>query len=374
MTYRLFLSFAVLLLSLVGGCSYKLTDSVDLELNFAPLVGPSSALHSPYVQGARFSIYLQADGQASRPGSGWRIESDHPSVLTVENTVVSQSSDEDHWFLSASVWARGEGATSIVVRNGSGDEVIRAPIEVLQPDRIELLWHGALLVGRPENESAVSDIRVVQNGTATLLARYFLGERQLSGHGVLSAVPVSGVQAKVRKTFLFEDRDWLSVTPSGTDPLIVDLFADGVRAGRISVRGVPASDIVSIRLSESQEARERAKDGDLLVVLAEGLDRQGITLFGTEPRWQFAGSSTPGSGDLFRYEYKSGMQRMLTASLGSMSSSLMIESKGGHVDSTNNIGCASAPARSRSAAPVGMVALLLTLTLMLRRRARRSIE
>lgn len=371
MTYRLFLSFAVLLLSLAGGCGYKLTDSVDLELDFAPLVGPSSALHSPYVQGARFTIFLQADGQARRPGPDWRIESEQPSILSIEKIEVSKSSDDDHWFLSAAVVARSEGETWVVVRNGHGDEVMRAPIEVLRPDAIQLLWHGALLTGHPESESAVSDIRVVQGGTATFLARYFRDGRQLSGHGVLGAEPAPGVTAEVRKTFLFEDRDWLSLTPSGTDPLVVELTADGVRAGRVVVRGVPATEVVSIRLSESAERRERAKDGEMLVVLAEGLDRQGTTLFGTQPRWEFGGAVEPGAGDLFRYEYKRGMRRMLTASLGSMSSSLMIEAKGGFVDSTNHIGCASAPARAPAAVPTGMIALLL-LALTLHGRVRRS--
>lgn len=373
MTYRLFLSFAVLLLSLAGGCGYKLTDSIDWELNFAPLVGPSSELHSPYVQGARFTIYLEADGPATRPGPGWAIESAHPAILTIEKQEVSKSGDDDRWFLSAAVWARDEGQTEVVVRNDHGDEVMRAPIEVLRADRIDLLWHGALLTGRPESESVVGDIRVVEGGTATFLARYFRDGRQLSGHGVLGAEPALGIQAKVSKTFLFEDRDWLSLTPSGTEPQIVELRADSVRAGRVQVRGVPASEITSIRLSESQERRDRADDGDQLVVLAEGLDRQGTAIFGTQPRWQFSGSAEPGAGDLFRYVYKSGMRRMLTASLGSMSASLMIESKGGVVDSTNNIGCQSAAARPPAAAPTGMVALLL-LGLALHRRARRSVR
>lgn len=373
MTYRLFLSFAVLLLSLVGGCGYKLTDSIDWELNFAPLVGPSTELHSPYVRGARFTLYLEADGQSTRPGPGWRIESERPSVLTVEKMEVSQSSDEDHLFLSAAVWARDEGQTEVVVRNGHGEEVMRAPVEVLTADRIDLLWHGALLTGHPEDESAVGDIRVMEGGTATFLARYFRDGRQLSGHGVLGANAAPGVKVKISKTFLFEDRDWISVTPSGTDPLVVDLTADNARGGRVVVRGVPSTEVVSLRLSESQERRDRAKDGDKLVVLAEGLDRQGTTIFGTQPHWQFSGSAEPGAGDLFRYEYKNGMQRMLTASLGSMSASLMIDSKGGVVDSTNNIGCASAPTHSPAAAPTGMAALLL-LALALHRRARRSLR
>lgn len=373
MTYRLFLSFAVLLLSLAGGCGYKLTDSIDWELNFAPLVGPSSELHSPYVRGARFTIYLEADGQATRPGPGWRIESEQPSILTVEKMEATRIGDDERWFLSAEVWARDEGRTEVVVRNGHGDEVMRAPIEVLQADRIDLLWHGALLTGRPEIESAVGDIRVVAGGTATFLARYFRDGRQLSGHGVLGAEPAPGVKAKISKTFLSEERDWLSLTPSGTEPQIVQLSADNARAGRVQVRAVPATEVLSIRLSESQERRDRAKDGDQLVVLAEGLDRQGTTLFGTQPHWQLGGSAELDAGDLFRYEYKSGMRRMLTASLGSMSASLLIDSKGGFVDSTNNVGCASAPAGPPAAATTGMVALLL-LGLALHRRARRSVR
>ena len=55
----------------------------------------------------------------------------------------------------------------------------------LVPDRVELDAHGSLILGRAD-EAPVSEARVVENGEATYLVRYFRDGQQLHGNGVLS--------------------------------------------------------------------------------------------------------------------------------------------------------------------------------------------
>ena len=71
MLKRLFLTFLVLFCSLGAGCgSYELRDDVDIHLDWSPLVGPSTELHSPYAQGARFNLFVDDRGSSSSVDSG----------------------------------------------------------------------------------------------------------------------------------------------------------------------------------------------------------------------------------------------------------------------------------------------------------------
>lgn len=377
MLKRLYLTFLVLFCSLGAGCgSYELRDDVDIDINWAPLVGPSTELHSPYAQGARFNLFVDDRGSSSSVDGSWQLTSDRPDVMLLEPAQIMsyRENGKEHTYLRIPARARGEGATDLVVRDGGGGEVMRVRVEVLRPDRIELLSHGPLLIGH-EDEALVREARVQEGGTATFLARYFRGDRALSGNGVLSLVPSEGLKAEVRQSFLFEDRDWLQVTPQRSGPLTVDLLADGFPTGRFTVSGEPAGSVVSLRLRQSERAERGAKDGELLAVLAEGIDGQGRTILGVEPKWDFGGTPQGSMGDLFRYEFKRGMRRLLTATLGAMNSSLMIEAERGYVSSTNHVGCQLVRGHTAQApASLGPLGLLLLALGLLWRRPRRWLQ
>src|SRR5262245_26072276 len=141
---------ALLLLAL-SGCGFELTDDVDLSLDFSPLSGPSDTLHSPYVKGARFSLFVHDTSDQNRVQAGWRIESSRPSVLSITD-VKNQEYERDgkkRRYVVAAAQAVDEGQAEVVVRDGGGGEVYRGAVEVLRPDRVDLLAHGPLLIDRP---------------------------------------------------------------------------------------------------------------------------------------------------------------------------------------------------------------------------------
>jgi hypothetical protein len=364
----------------LSGCgSLYLTDDVDLTFDFHPLVGPSDDLHSPYVKGAKFNLFVH-ESQQSRVRPSWRIASEHPGILAVTDVRVEEyeSSGERRRYLSARAAAVGEGATHVVVLDDGGEVVHRAPVEVLRPDRIDLLAHGPLLVRRPPAQALTTEAQVLRGGTATFLARYYRGGRQLSGNGVLGAMVPAGanpppVTARIVKSFLFEDRDWLQVTAArdGQGPMPpttvdVQLLADGEPAGRVRVIAVDEAAIARVALS-AEEARG-AENGQWLVVLAEAFDAQGRPVYGVTYTWNFGGKPEQGLGDLYRYEYEEGMHKLLTATHGGMSAGAMIEARKGFVSSTNRIGCAVASPRTPTIGP--LLLLLLCAAALGRVRAR----
>src|SRR5690349_25107426 len=101
-----------------GGCqSYYFTDSVDLELNFAPLIGHGDDLHSPYVTGAHFTVWAESsDGDENK--SAWSIESSDPAVLRVETDTNGEAEGV----------AVAPGTAAISVRDGAGELLHRESI------------------------------------------------------------------------------------------------------------------------------------------------------------------------------------------------------------------------------------------------------
>lgn len=361
--------------SLLMACGYDLRDDVDLTLDFTPLIGPSDSLHSPYVKGSRFNVFLDEQGSIHHIAPGWRVDSADPAVVAISNVQITEyeSDGKKHSYLQAAVAALGEGQTAIIVRSDDGSEVFRSAVEVLRPDRIELLAHGPLLIERPAGQAVTTAVQVLTGGTATFLARYYRGDRQLFGNGTLSVVVPSAdpFTAEVRRTFLFEDRDWLAITAQREGVTQLGLLAAGEPISQVTVTGVGEAALAQVQLSQADRvASGHGKDGEQEVVLAETADRAGQPIYGVTFNWSYGGTAQTGLGDLYRYEFQRGMHRMLSAQHGAMATELMIEGKQGHVDSTNHIGCAMATRSGGGSSGVVAAALLgCALGLFRRRRA-----
>ena len=360
---------------LFAACGFDLRDDVDLTLNFAALVGPSDELHSPYVKGARFNIFLDDSSPSGRIGSAWTLESEAPAVFAISNVRVQEYEHDGkkRRYLQAAAAALEQGQAAVLVRDDRGAEVFRTSVEVLRPDRIELLAHGPLLLERPEDQAVTREVQVLTGGTATFLARYYSGERRLYGNGTLAvATPTDGsVTAQVRQTFIFEDRDWLSISALREGPSQVLLLAAGEPVSTVPVVGVAESALAKVQLSQSDRVTSgEPRDGQWEVVLAETLDRRGAPIYGVEFMWTYGSDPQLGAGDLYRYEFKRGMRRMLSARHGAMGANLMIEGKEGFVDSTNHLGCAMTRRAGSSSGTAVTLGVLAAALLLCRRRLR----
>ena len=320
----------------VAGCgaTYSMTDDIDLTWDFA--LTPrrfDDNLHSPYVRGAMMTVFAHSSdkGESLR---NWSIESSDASVFAV-STAVDASSDHD---LAASGRAVGEGMATLTLRDPHGNAVGRAFAEVLVPDAVELDSHGSLILGR-DDEAAVREARVLAGGTATYLVRYFRGGRELPGNGVLSAVAPVGVTAEPRTTFVFENREWLSLSTTAVGSGALALAADGAVMPAVPMMVVPESAIADVVvLTEAEGGHE---DGDWLAALAQAYDASGERIFGVDYDWNVGGAAQRGDGDLYRYQFKSGQYVMVHAQRGSHADAAQIQSEGGFVDSTNRVGCSA---------------------------------
>lgn len=363
----------LLLVGAAGGCArVTLEDDVDLVLDFTPLVGPSNALNSPYIEGSSMRIYVHSTNN-KEDFSGWRVTSSAPDVFAVDSVVRDTSSTQD-----ALVYCLGHalrpGDAQLQVLDENGQIVGGDLVQVRRPDEIQLLAHGLLLVGRNGSEARVTDLRVVADGTATYLARYFAGGIELHGNGALS---VSGgvIQgqpggvAQVARSFIFEDRDWLQVSPQMVGSGTVALDVNGTPFGSVPVVSVPGTDVTSIRILGQDESSH--KQDDWMVAFAQAADGAGRAIYGVEYKWSLDQTAQTGLGDLYRYHYKPQLPKMLSASFGSMAAQAMIHADKGYVDSTNRVGCQAAPTSGRHRSTTAPLALALLVGIALLRSRRR---
>ena len=333
------LAFACAALIAFGaaGCNQvTMVDDVDLTLDFTPLLGPSDALHQPYVQGSSMTLWVESSDHRVDE-QGWSIASSDPNVFTVSPL----ARDQDRPYrASVACHAASAGQATLTIRDASNHLVRVEPIEVGLPDRIELMAHGLLLIGHPDAEADITEARIRAGGTATYLARYFRGSQQLYGNGALSADMPTNVEAQVVQTFLFENRDWLQLSPTQPGNYSVALSTGGTHVTDLPVVAVNDTDVTSLRILGEDESK--ARRGQWLVALAQAYDTQLRPIYGVDYQWQLGGKSQVGLGDIYRYEYDPRNPNMLSASFGQMEADAMIHGFG-YVDSTNNVGCSFIP-------------------------------
>ena len=336
------------------GPTITLTDDIDLTWDFAPtLTRFEDSLHGPYVRGTKMRLYVSSSDDKQR-FTGWTIASEDPSIVTVAAT------SGDDLGLTAQATAVGAGTTDLIVLDDKGHVVGRGHAEVGLPDRVELDAHGYLILDRA-SEAPVDEARILEGGEATYLVRYFRGGDELHGNGVLTTGAVNGLVAEPRTTFLFENREWLSITSTQQGTSSLPLLVDRTPVAAVQVVTVDQTAIDGVALLSTSE--KHASDGDWLVALAQSYDADGRRIFGVDYAWDVDGKALDASGDLYRYEYKAGKYEMVTARMAGHQDSLQIQSDAGFVDSTNNIGCA---AGGGAASP-----LLVLGAIGLRRRKRR---
>ena len=351
------LRFIASIALLATGCqSVALGDSIDLSFDLNPLDGPSDLLHSPYVAGSSFTVYVthpSADDTV-----GWSIGTSDTGIARIDST----DGDGD-----SGITTLGEGTVDFIVRDERGLEVHRVPVDVLQPDAAELRAHGPMLVGQSALERDDPDrIQILVGGQATFQVIWSHEGTRLHGRGALSTEAPDAVTAEARETFLFENREWLSLTVHEAGEHLVELRANGVAVRTVTVVGVTEDDVRNVVLHGQDETN--AAEGQTLNVIGQAYDTDGQPIYGVEYRWDLDGVAAEGEGDLYRYTFDPTQVRMLGAHHGDTDVFAEIQASEGFVSSTNNlcsVGHGSTP-------PPAMLLLLLpALVWRVRRRAGR---
>jgi hypothetical protein len=360
--YRLLFAALGAAMFLLTGCHpYALADDIDIDFDFSPLSGPSDALHVPYVQGAQVSLWVRGTSDAA-DRARFTLKSADPSILRID----AQSD------ANATCTAVGAGTVEVKIMR-DGEEVYSTEIAVKVPTRAVLTPNGPLIVGQPSPQPATSTTNVLAGGTSTYLVEYFAGDEQLYGNGVLFPTAPDGVVAENKTSFLFENREWLQITPSATGKQTVTLSGGGAAAlGTLTVNTVDETAVARVTI-EAEDA-SGARDGTQLAVLAQSFDAKGDPIFGVDYTWARGGVEETGEGDLFRFDFDGSRSDTLTAHFGAMSASTEIQAapNSGFVDSSNRIGCTvrALPGAPANAFP-GLALAVMAAGIVVRARRRR---
>lgn len=346
------LSLACVIIASLTGCQrVGLADDVDLTFDWGFF--PEDHLHQPYVAGSSFSLRI-TDVEAET-AARWSLTSEDPGRLTLGET-------EDG---RASATASAAGPATVTVIDESGNPVHAADLDIRQATAAELFAHGGLILHRPELQEDWDQIQVLVGGSATFQVRWLDGSVPLNGNGALSAEASEDVVVEARRSFLFEDREWVTFTPLAPGEHPVTLRANGVAVRTVLILAVEADAVDHIELHGMDESR--AQRDDQLAVLAQAYDAEERPIFGVEYSWDLDGEAELGEGDLYRYTFVPGVTGMLHAGAAGHDAQVMIQGEEGYVDSTNRIGCSARPWRSGG----GPVTALAALTLLLARRGLR---
>lgn len=357
---HLLLAIAVVAAVGTSGCrDIYLSDDIDLDFDWNPIEGRGDTLHTPYVVGTQVVISANDVLDQSEDELTWALSSSDEAVLRIDSQVNGR----------ATCTALSAGTATIRVHDEDGEEIYDGQVEVREPDRAELFAHGPLIIGQSFDEALVQGpIRILAGGMGTFLVRYYDGDQRLYGNGVLEAqVDGAGLEAEARQSYLFENREWLSLSPEWVGTHHVELFASGISVGQGVVEAVDTSEVAEVALLAEDEGG--ASEEEWLAVLALAYDFAGEPIYGVEYAWDIDGDLEDGMGDLYRYEYAEDTEVELGANFQEMRDAVWIHASEGYVSSTNNIGCsaaASRPASRRTAATIALA--LLGLTLLRRRR------
>lgn len=326
----------LLLLACLAACgrTVTLTDDIDLTWDFqlTPFDRYVDKLHSPYVRGTSMWLWATSDDDNDKV-QNWSIVSSDPTVLDIQDQMYDGTS------IGVKVVALAEGSSDIAVIDDKGERVGHGIAEVALPDRVELDAHGYLIVGQ-DDRAPVAEARIAAGDTATYMVKYFQGDRELYGNGVLTATAADSVDVQPRTSFLFEKREWLTLTPSAVGTTSAQLYVDKAPVTSIPVVGVAAADITDVALIGQSE--KGAANGAWLVVLAQATDSLGRNVFGVNYQWNVDGVSQNADGDLYRYQFKKGTDAMVEVQRSGHTDAIDIQSDRGYVDNSNRVGCAAA--------------------------------
>jgi len=231
-------------------------------------------------------------------------------------------------------------------------------VEVGFPTHTELHASGPMFV---DLEGSTTAPRVLVDGTATFQVRYFDGDERLWGNGTLSIDASPALAAQTDLTFLFENREWVRVSPDAPGVHDLDLYVDGVLARTVSIEAVDASAVDDVRIFGRDESG--AHQDDWLVLLAQSYDEDNERIYGVEYFWEIDGVLQFGEGDLYRYQFDRHRESTVLAEFDGHVAEVTANVGEGYVDSSNNIGC-----NGLGGLPGGFGALLLVLPAVVRRR------
>lgn len=369
------LATVVVLASLTAGCEEDLvhfSDSIDLTFDFAqinPYRPPVNELHQPYVVGTQFWMNAIRNHDDMDMSDSW-AESGNQNAMELSGHT------RDDEAISYRCQANDVGYSTITVYRSDYmvSQLGSVVVEVAVPNRADVTFSGPYFIHGDEYKYRVDDhVNVMTGGMATFLVEYYDGARKLNGNNVLQiSTSGDGIDAFSDQTYLFEDREWLSIMPLDPGQHTVTLSVAGNTVAEFTVNAVEEADVAYIGLEA--ESERYAEDGEVLAVLALGYTDDSEPIYGIEFDWQVDGWERYGEGDLYKYPFHPKMESTLKAEFGDHYDQVDVHGgEDGWVSSTNLVGCSATPQSTGSAAGI-LAPLLAALGLWAMRRGRTPLR
>jgi hypothetical protein len=321
-------------------------------------LGKKDHLTTPYVVGAEVGLWVR-DESSDRDTdfTGWSLASSDPEVLRISGAASTEAER-----VSARAFAMGDGVADLILVDDEGRAVTSVEVPVHFPTHFELQAAAPAFLKRPDLPATTERPQVLVDGEATFLVRYFDGPRQLYGNGALQVGSDPDMRAWVAHSYLFENRDWLQLSPREEGAHIVDLRVGGRTVSELEVRAVGPDDVAEIVLYGEDESRAAA--GQRLLVIAQAYDEDAEPIYGVDYVWSLEDQEEDEHGDMFRYVYDPDARSTLAADFGDAHAEATIRGTEGWVGSSNEIGCSVVAHRRTPAWSL----LLLGVALATRRR------
>jgi hypothetical protein len=348
------LSITILPMALLGCAESPINfqDSIDLKIDFGFFQDEDGGLNDPYVRGAEF--FFGITHRRDRDMTGWRVVSQDEDRFPLR----CEGFDPERENINCIATAAAEGIVEVVVINDRDEPVGETTFEIALPDRVEMLPSGPLIIDR--TDLIDGSFQVLEGGTSTWLARYYIGDTRLHGNGTLSVEGSESFDAWTANTFMLENRDWLQGSALSVGEHTVAVSVDGAYIADMTLTAVSTDRIDRVELHGMNEDGAMLEDD--LVVLAQAYDDTSSPIYGVEYQWALDGDEELGEGDLYRYEYDPAYQYSLSASVDGLGNEVTIHGIG-EVDSSNNVGCSSLGGTAG-----GLAGLLIGLLGLVRRR------
>lgn len=321
----------------LGGCSsdYTFTDSVNSRgLVFMPRSEFGDELSTPYVVGARFTIFIQ-DTQRSTDMTGWRVAVTNPAVLAISEDGPVRL---DEATLSLEVVASGIGTAELLLIDPGGEVQGSAALEVRMPSRVKLFAAAIAALENPDYLGETPRPVVMTGGVASFGVQYFDGDLRLQGSTNLVVETSRGLAAEVEQSEVVNNRDVIQIAAGeSVGPAALDVKIGEQRLQTITVEVVWPSAIAGIDLIHKKGATPDEAAGEWLVV-AQAYDEARRPVYGVDFDWDFPGRAFLNSGDVLVYEYEPDPEKVkrVTARAGAYDATITVQAADAEVFTSND--------------------------------------
>jgi hypothetical protein len=307
-------------------------------------------LHSPYAVGANVLMYISFSG---KPDSHWTIESDAPSVLSIDRN--------EEGTASFNVIARSAGQAELRILDGDRKLKSTRTVRVAEPDALLVEPYGEVFIG--ERAKPDDHLRVLVGSSASFVLRATANQEILSG------AQITSTEANIESGG--HSPDLLDLGPRVVGVGSIDISVNDV-VKRVTVEGVAADAVARVELHPEGEVG--ANIGDELHVLGRAYDADDHPIYGVPVKFDVAdsangcGQGCTSSPEIFSYTFDPRHGFDLEGQADDQVDGIEIHGTPGVPLDISDGGCSTAPGAPAGSA--GLVLLLATAALLLGRRAR----